>query len=61
MMGSYVEIGELKTWYDEQGAGEPLVLLHGCISTNETWGAQCQTSVRTSESSPRKEAGRAHA
>ena len=39
-MGSYVEIGELKTWYDEQGAGEPLVLLHGGISTNETWGAQ---------------------
>ena len=40
MMGSYVEIGELRTWYDEQGAGEPLVLLHGGISTNETWGAQ---------------------
>ena len=39
-MGSYVEIGELKTWYDEQGSGEPLVLLHGGISTNETWGAQ---------------------
>ena len=39
-MGSYVEIGELKTWYDEQGEGEPLVLLHGGMSTNETWGAQ---------------------
>ncbi len=37
-MGSYVEIGELKTWYDEQGEGEPLVLLHGGISTNETLG-----------------------
>jgi pimeloyl-ACP methyl ester carboxylesterase len=39
-MGNYVEIGELKTWYDEHGVGEPLVLLHGGISTNETWGAQ---------------------
>jgi pimeloyl-ACP methyl ester carboxylesterase len=39
-MGSYVEIGELKTWYDEQGEGEPLVLLHGGMSMNETWGAQ---------------------
>ena len=39
-MGSYVEIGELKTWYDEQGEGEPLVLLHRGMSTNETWGPQ---------------------
>jgi pimeloyl-ACP methyl ester carboxylesterase len=39
-MGGYVEIGELKTWYDEQGAGEPLVLLHGGLSTNETWARQ---------------------
>jgi pimeloyl-ACP methyl ester carboxylesterase len=39
-MGGYVQIGELKTWYDEQGAGEPLVLLHGGLSTNETWAAQ---------------------
>lgn len=39
-MGTYVEIGELKTWYDEAGSGEPLVLLHGGLSTNETWGPQ---------------------
>jgi pimeloyl-ACP methyl ester carboxylesterase len=39
-MGSYVQIGDLKTWYDEHGVGEPLVLLHGGISTNETWRAQ---------------------
>jgi pimeloyl-ACP methyl ester carboxylesterase len=39
-MAGYVEIGELKTWYDEYGAGEPLVLLHGGLSTNETWAAQ---------------------
>ena len=37
-MGDYVEIGALKTWYDEQGVGEPLVLLHGGLSTNESWG-----------------------
>ena len=39
-MGDYVEIGDLNTWYDEQGAGDSLVLLHGGLSTNETWAAQ---------------------
>jgi len=39
-MGTYVEIGGLKTWYDEEGSGEPLVLLHGGLSPNETWGPQ---------------------
>jgi pimeloyl-ACP methyl ester carboxylesterase len=39
-MGTYVEIDGLNTWYDEQGSGEPLVLLHGGLCTNETWGAQ---------------------
>jgi pimeloyl-ACP methyl ester carboxylesterase len=39
-MGDYVRIGELNTWYDEQGEGEPLLLLHGGLSTNETWAAQ---------------------
>jgi pimeloyl-ACP methyl ester carboxylesterase len=28
-MGQYVQLGEVKTWYDEHGAGEPLVLMHG--------------------------------
>jgi pimeloyl-ACP methyl ester carboxylesterase len=27
--GTYVQLGAVKTWYDEQGTGEPLVLLHG--------------------------------
>src|SRR5215207_9588746 len=40
LMGRYVEIGASKTWYDEQGEGEPLVLLHGGMSTNATWAAQ---------------------
>jgi len=39
-MGQYVDIGEVNTWYDEDGSGEPLVLLHGGLCTNETWGAQ---------------------
>lgn len=39
-MGDYVVIGRVRTWYDEQGAGDPLVLLHGGLSTNDTWMAQ---------------------
>jgi pimeloyl-ACP methyl ester carboxylesterase len=27
-MAGYVELGEVRTWYDERGGGEPLVLLH---------------------------------
>ncbi len=45
-LGTYVEIDALKTWYDEDGAGEPLVLLHGGISPNETWGPQMQEFAR---------------
>jgi len=39
-MGTYVEIGGLRTWYDEQGSGDPLLLMHGGLVTNDTWGAQ---------------------
>ena len=28
-MAEYVQLGEVKTWYDEHGSGDPLVLLHG--------------------------------
>jgi pimeloyl-ACP methyl ester carboxylesterase len=28
-MSAYVQLGDVRTWYDEHGAGEPLVLLHG--------------------------------
>lgn len=28
-MGEYVQLGPVKTWYDEHGAGDPLVLMHG--------------------------------
>jgi pimeloyl-ACP methyl ester carboxylesterase len=27
-MGSYVQLGEVRTWYEVDGSGEPLVLLH---------------------------------
>jgi pimeloyl-ACP methyl ester carboxylesterase len=28
-MGTYVQLGAVKTWYDERGTGDPLVLTHG--------------------------------
>lgn len=28
-MGTYAELSGVRTWYDERGEGEPLVLLHG--------------------------------
>lgn len=39
-MGTYVELPGVKTWYETQGTGDPLLLLHGGFCTNETWGAQ---------------------
>ena len=39
-MGQYADIGGINTWYDEDGSGDPLVLLHGGMATNETWSAQ---------------------
>jgi pimeloyl-ACP methyl ester carboxylesterase len=37
-MGEYIDIGGVKTWYDMAGTGEPLVLMHGGLCTNDTWG-----------------------
>lgn len=28
-MARYVQLGEVRTWYDEHGQGDPLVLMHG--------------------------------
>jgi pimeloyl-ACP methyl ester carboxylesterase len=28
-MAEYVHLGDVRTWYDERGEGEPLVLMHG--------------------------------
>ena len=44
-MGGYLESGGLKTWWDEQGVGEPLVLLHGGLTTNANWAAQMSDFV----------------
>ncbi|WP_331754345.1 alpha/beta hydrolase (plasmid) [Streptomyces chartreusis] len=39
-MGDYVELPGVRTWYETDGAGDPLVLLHGGLCTNETWAPQ---------------------
>src|SRR3954452_11758691 len=39
-MGKYVPLGPVKTWYEEDGAGDPVVLLHGGLSDGRGWGAQ---------------------
>ncbi|MFD6281208.1 alpha/beta fold hydrolase [Streptomyces sp. NPDC060209] len=39
-MGDYVDLPGVRTWYETEGAGDPLVLLHGGFCTNDTWGAQ---------------------
>ncbi|MFI5855379.1 alpha/beta fold hydrolase [Streptomyces parvulus] len=39
-MGDYADVPGVRTWYETEGTGDPLVLLHGGFCTNETWGAQ---------------------
>jgi pimeloyl-ACP methyl ester carboxylesterase len=39
-MGEYVQLGEVKTWYEVEGDGPPLVLLHGGMSDSTAWGMQ---------------------
>src|SRR3954447_682553 len=31
-MAQYAHLGDVKTWYDEHGSGEPLVLMHGGLA-----------------------------
>jgi pimeloyl-ACP methyl ester carboxylesterase len=39
-MAGYVQLGEVRTWYDEHGSGDPLVLLHpgGAGVDARAWG-----------------------
>jgi pimeloyl-ACP methyl ester carboxylesterase len=39
-MGGYVDLRGVRTWYEDEGAVDPLLLLHGGFCTNETWGGQ---------------------
>lgn len=39
-VGDYVELPGVKTWYEVEGDGDPLLLLHGGFCTNDTWGPQ---------------------
>lgn len=39
-MGEYTDLRGVRTWYESEGSGDPLILLHGGFCTNETWGAQ---------------------
>jgi pimeloyl-ACP methyl ester carboxylesterase len=39
-VGEYVELPGVRTWYEVEGHGEPVVLLHGGLCTNEIWGQQ---------------------
>ncbi|MFI8003336.1 alpha/beta fold hydrolase [Streptomyces sp. NPDC086010] len=38
--GEYVDLPGVRTWYETEGSGDPLLLLHGGFCTNDTWGAQ---------------------
>jgi pimeloyl-ACP methyl ester carboxylesterase len=39
-VGEYIELPGAKTWYEVEGEGDPVLLLHGGFCTNETWGPQ---------------------
>jgi pimeloyl-ACP methyl ester carboxylesterase len=36
-MGKYVELGAVRTWYHEHGAGDPLLLVHGGMVDARWW------------------------
>jgi pimeloyl-ACP methyl ester carboxylesterase len=38
-MADYVEIGGMRTWYDEHGKGDPLVLMHGGLTDARAFDA----------------------
>lgn len=36
-MSSYVQLGEVRTYYEDDGSGEPLVLLHPGLADSRAW------------------------
>ena len=36
----YADLPRVKTWYEVDGEGDPIVLLHGGLVTNDTWAMQ---------------------
>jgi pimeloyl-ACP methyl ester carboxylesterase len=39
-MGEYVKLGRAKIWYEVQGEGDPVIVLHGGLSDGTAWGLQ---------------------
>jgi pimeloyl-ACP methyl ester carboxylesterase len=39
-MGQYVDLDGVNTWFEVEGGGDPLVLLHGGMSDGTAWGMQ---------------------
>jgi pimeloyl-ACP methyl ester carboxylesterase len=43
---AYVNVDGLRTWHEVQGAGHPLVLLHGAFAGASSWSAQAPALAR---------------
>ncbi len=39
---AYAELGEIRLYYEDQGAGEPIVLLHGFTLDHRQWTPQVE-------------------
>jgi pimeloyl-ACP methyl ester carboxylesterase len=42
-MAEYVQLNGVRTWYDERGEGDPLVLLHGGFSDSRDFAGNLDT------------------
>ncbi len=43
MDGKHIEAGGLRIFYRDEGQGQPLVLLHGGLTTSDSWKGQIET------------------